>query len=88
MGVWSPQDPLGTSALGHCGIQFRLIGVLFPQDPLGLELWDIVGFSSGWQEMGHHRTHVVLALGHCGLLFRRMESGLLKTHWGFSFGAL
>ena len=37
--------------------------------------------------MGHHKTHVVLALGHCGVQFRLMESGLLSTHLGFSFGA-
>ena len=37
--------------------------------------------------MGYHRTHVVLALGHCGVQFRLMGSGLLSTHLGFSFGA-
>ena len=50
--------------------------------------------------MGHHRTHVVSALGccgvlfcgfvlgHCGVQFRQMESGVLRTQLGFSFGAL
>lgn len=37
--------------------------------------------------MGHHRTHKILALGHCGVHFRLMESGPLRTHLGFSFGA-
>ena len=30
---------------------------------------------------------MVLSLGHCGVQFRLMESGLLSTHLGFSFGA-
>ena len=37
--------------------------------------------------MGHHRTHVILALGHCGVHFRLRASGLLRTHLGFCFGA-
>ena len=53
-----------------------------------LQFCGIVGFSSGGQEMGHHRTHVVLTLGHCAVLFRRMESDLLRTELCFSFGAL
>ena len=38
--------------------------------------------------MHHHRTLVVLALGHCGVQFRWMETGLLRTQLCFSFGAL
>ena len=30
---------------------------------------------------------MVLALGHCGVQFRLMESGFLSTDLGFSFGA-
>ena len=37
--------------------------------------------------MGHHRTQVILALGHCGVHFRLRASGLLRTHLGFCFGA-
>ena len=36
--------------------------------------------------MGYHRTHVVLALGHFGVRFRLMESGLLRSCCSFSFG--
>ena len=28
------------------------------------------------------------ASGYCEVQFREMESGLLRTHWGFSLGAL
>ena len=63
-------------------------GIWSPQDLMGVQLRDIVGFSSGWQEMGHYRTHVVSALGHGGVQLRWIESGLLRTHWSFSFGAL
>ena len=40
------------------------------------------------QEMGHHRTHVFLAMGHCGVQFRQVESALLWTQLCFSLGAL
>ena len=45
--------PAGASALGLCGVQFRLTGVWSFQDPLAFQLWDIVGFSSGRWESGH-----------------------------------
>ena len=31
---------------------------------------------------------MVSALGHGGVQLRWIESGLLRTHWSFSFGAL
>ena len=38
------------------GWAWPLTGLWSPQDPLGFHLWDIVGFSSGWQEPGFLRT--------------------------------
>ena len=39
------------------GWAWPLTGLWSPQDPLGFHLWDIVGFSSGWQESGFLRTY-------------------------------
>ena len=79
--------PIETSALGHCGVQLRLTWVWSAQDTLGFQFWDIVGFSSGWQERGLLRTHWGFSLGRCRAQFRLMESDL-RTHWGFGFGTL
>ena len=39
------------------------MGVWSPQDLLVLQLWDFVGFSSGWQESGLFRTHWDFSFG-------------------------
>ena len=75
------------SALGHGGVQLRWMEVLPPQNPLGLQYWGMVWFSSGWWNLISSGPAEASASGHCGVQFKLMESGLLRTHLGFSFGA-
>ena len=46
--------PKGASALGHCGVQFRLTGVVLSQDPHGFgfgTLWGSVQADGIWSPL-------------------------------------
>ena len=63
-------------------------GIWSPQGPLQVQFWDILGVQFRLTGDGSHRPHMFSALGHFVVQFRLMDSGLLRTKWGFSFGAL
>ena len=60
-------------------------GIWSPQYLLRVQLRDILGFSSGSQELEHHGP-MGFRFWRCGAQFRLMESGLFRTCWGLSFG--
>ena len=71
------------------GWVWPLTGLWSPQDPLEFHLWDIVGFSSGWQESGFLRTYWDFSfVEFVGFSSGWQEPGFLRTCWGFSFGIL
>ena len=57
----SPQDPC-VFGFGALWGSVQADGIWSPQELLGVQMWDIVGFSSVQQEMAHHSTYVVSAL--------------------------
>ena len=83
----SPQDAF-CFGFGALWGSVKADGIWSSQDLLGVQLQDIVGFSSGWHELGHHMIHVVLSNVALSVHFRLMKSCLFWINSGFSFGAL